>query len=90
MSALMTSPLTRPVWVPCVCAEVASRSQTLAVQSADPVTANLHDGTHLAVSYFSHPPIYQAFPNTPRRWSILKADNPYACSTIADSTGMDS
>ena len=42
VSALMTSPLTRPVWVPCVCAEVASRSQTLAVQSADPVTANLH------------------------------------------------
>ena len=41
VSPLITRPLTRPVCVPCVCAEVASRSHTLAVQSAEPVTANL-------------------------------------------------
>lgn len=41
MSPLMTRPLTRPVCVPCACPDEASRSHTLAVQSADPVTANL-------------------------------------------------
>ncbi len=56
VSALMTRPLTRPVWVPWLCAEVASRSHTLAVQSADPVTANLHSKTRLAVSPSSHLP----------------------------------
>ena len=53
----MTSPLTRPVCVPCVCADVASRSQTLAVQSADPVTANLHGRTCPAISKVLNPPV---------------------------------
>ena len=77
VSPLITRPLTRPVCVPCVCAEVASRSHTLAVQSAEPVTANLR-GTVIPVMVgvvLSH--IMHA-----RHWAtpLFVFNHPAACS----------